>query len=63
MFFTKYNVGWKVVMVGTCCLRVRDEKFMGYRSLVGKCERKKSPFEGQGINGRTVLKRVLKKNW
>jgi hypothetical protein len=60
MYFTKYKAGWKVVVGGTCCLRIRDEKFIGYKSLVGKFERKKSQFEGQSINGRTMLKRVLK---
>jgi hypothetical protein len=30
-FSTKYKVGWKVVMGGTCCLRVRDDKFIGYK--------------------------------
>lgn len=47
-------------MGGTCCLRVRDDKFIGHKSLVGKCEGKRNPFEGQAVSRRTVLKRVLK---
>jgi hypothetical protein len=41
-------------------LHVRDDKFIGYKSLVGECEGKSSPFEGQGISRKSVLKRVLK---